>query len=177
MLDDFPSQLAHRMGMCIDGTVSCYYSSRKDYFQSRASFRSLLNFVTELDEIPERKVLFFFHQNNAIFPGRLYSVGSPAEELAVYVSGSQVFLSDGGPETAVRLAPAERLRLSGLVWPEARERLAESSWLTRERLGDGQVLLFASVPVFRGQLAATGRLLGNAVVLGPGLGADAPLAW
>lgn len=73
MVDEFPSRLAGRMRMCIDGTVSCYYSSRKDYFQSRASFRSLLNFVTELDEIPERKVLFFFHQNNSIFPGRLYT--------------------------------------------------------------------------------------------------------
>jgi hypothetical protein len=79
MLDEFPSQLARRMGLCIDGTVSCYYSSRKDYFQSRASFRSLLNFVTELDEIPERKILFFFHQNNSIYPGRLYAVSRLAD--------------------------------------------------------------------------------------------------
>ena len=79
MLDEFPSQLARRMGMCIDGTVSCYHTSRKDYFQSRASFRSLLNFVTELDEIPERKILLFFHQNNSIFPGRLYTVTSMAD--------------------------------------------------------------------------------------------------
>ena len=84
MLDEFPSQLARRMGMCIDGTVSCYYTSRKDYFQSRASFRSLLNFVTELDEIPERKILFFFHQNNSIFPGRLYTVRTMADAQLGY---------------------------------------------------------------------------------------------
>ncbi len=79
MFDEFPSRLARRMGRGIDGTVSCYYTSRKDYFQSRASFRSLLNFVTELDEMPERKILFFFHQNNSIFPGRLYTVRSLAD--------------------------------------------------------------------------------------------------
>jgi len=75
MTDEFPAKLAGRMRMCWDGTVSCYYTGRKEYFQSRASYRSLLNFVTELDEIPRRKVLFFFHQNNAIFPGRLYTAG------------------------------------------------------------------------------------------------------
>jgi VWFA-related protein len=82
MRDEFPSKLASRMKMCIEGTVSCYYASRKDYFQSRASFRSLLNFVTELDEMPERKVLLFFHQNNSIFPGRLYAApGSAGAQL------------------------------------------------------------------------------------------------
>jgi hypothetical protein len=38
------------------------------------------------------------------------------------------------------------MRLSGLLWPEARERLADSAYLTVERLGNGQVILFASSP-------------------------------
>jgi hypothetical protein len=80
-------------------------------------------------------------------------------------------------QTPVRLASAERLRISGLLWPEARERLAESAWLTVERSGHGQVVLFATLPGFRGSSLATARLFGNAVVYGPGLGARQPQDW
>jgi hypothetical protein len=67
------------------------------------------------------------------------------------------------------------LRMSGLLWPEAQERLANTAWLTREALGRGQVILFATTPVFRGASHGMQRVLGNAVVLGPGLGASAPI--
>ncbi len=63
------------------------------------------------------------------------------------------------------------LRLSGLLWPEAAERLASSAYLTRERLGHGQVILFAGDPVYRGAALGTARLFANAVVYGPGCGA------
>jgi hypothetical protein len=63
------------------------------------------------------------------------------------------------------------LRLSGLLWPEAAERLASSAYLTRERLGNGQVILFAGDPVYRGAALGTARLFANAVVYGPGCGA------
>jgi len=43
-----------------------------------------------------------------------------------------------------------RLRMSGLLWPEASHRLANAAWVTRERQGRGQVILFASSPTFRG---------------------------
>jgi hypothetical protein len=76
---------------------------------------------------------------------------------------------------AVRLADEGALRVAGLLWPEARARLAHSAWLTVERRGHGQVLLFAAPPAFRGHHLATARLFANAVVLGPGLGARAPL--
>jgi hypothetical protein len=33
------------------------------------------------------------------------------------------------------------------------------------------------MPAYRGYHAATARLFGNAVVLGPGLGASQPLDW
>jgi hypothetical protein len=75
------------------------------------------------------------------------------------------------------LADSESLRLGGLLWPEARERLAESAWLTVESAGRGQVILFAASPCFRGSFRGGARLFSNAVVLGPGAGASQPLGW
>ncbi len=99
------------------------------------------------------------------------------DEMPVPVGGSSVFWTDGSAHTAIRLGPEENLRLGGLVWPEARERLAESSWLTTERRGNGQIILFAAVPAYRGYQLASARLFSNAVVYGPGLGADQPSDW
>jgi len=98
-------------------------------------------------------------------------------ELPVFFAGSSVFLAKEPVRTAVRLAGADRLRLAGLVWPEARERIAGSAWLTVEGKGDGQIILFASMPAFRGYQLASARLFANAVVLGPGLGASQPVGW
>ena len=92
-------------------------------------------------------------------------------QLAVEHSGDDVWLTTGTP--AVRLATEERLRLGGLLWPEARERIAGSAWLTVERRGAGQVIAFRGHPVFRGSWRGTARLLSNAVVVGPGMGTDA----
>ena len=52
-VDEFPSLLGKRMQLCRDGMVSCYNSGHKDYLHGRGSFRSLLNFVTELDPLPD----------------------------------------------------------------------------------------------------------------------------
>ncbi|TAH39508.1 MAG: hypothetical protein EYC70_01615 [Planctomycetota bacterium] len=98
-------------------------------------------------------------------------------ELPVFVQADGVFLSRSPARTPVRLAAAEQLRLSGLLWPEARARLARSAWLTVERVGRGQVILFASNPGYRMLFRAGARLLANAVVYGPGAGADQPVAW
>jgi hypothetical protein len=108
---------------------------------------------------------------------RAWLTAGCADELPVLVSGSSVLLARSPASTPVRLAPEDSLRLSGLLWPEARRRLADSAWLTVERKGAGQVILFSSVPGFRGQFLSGARLLGNAVVLGPGLGARSPLDW
>ena len=62
------------------------------------------------------------------------------------------------------------VRMSGLVWPEASQRIANSAYLTRERIGDGQVILFSGEPNFRGATLGTNRLWLNAIVYGPGLG-------
>lgn len=68
-----------------------------------------------------------------------------------------------------------RLRMSGLLWPEAADRLAHSAYVTRESIGSGQVILFASWPTFRGAALGTTRVLSNAMVYGPGMGASQPI--
>ena len=96
-------------------------------------------------------------------------------EMPVPFGGRTVLLSTG--EVPVRISGAGDMRLGGLVWPEAKVRLAHSAWLARHRLGYGQVILFAHSPVFRGSWNGTARLFGNAVILGPGLGASQPSKW
>ncbi|MFQ5877727.1 MAG: M14 family zinc carboxypeptidase [Acidobacteriota bacterium] len=68
-----------------------------------------------------------------------------------------------------------RLRMSGLLWPEAAHRLAHAAYVTREAVGGGQVILFASPPAFRGAALGTARILSNALIYGPGLGASEPI--
>jgi hypothetical protein len=63
-----------------------------------------------------------------------------------------------------------QLRMSGLLWPEATHRLANAAAVTREPMGRGQVILFATPPAFRGSSHGTTRLLLNAIVYGPGCG-------
>ncbi|QDV05494.1 Zinc carboxypeptidase [Planctomycetes bacterium Poly30] len=88
-------------------------------------------------------------------------------DLAVPFAGHTVLMPAVRP--ALRLASASELRLAGLLWPEARVRIADSAWLTVEPLGRGQVISFAASPVFRGSWRGTSRLFGNAVLIGPGM--------
>ena len=62
------------------------------------------------------------------------------------------------------------MRMSGLLWPEAAQRIANSAYLTHEKAGSGQIILFSGQPNFRGAARGTNRLLLNAVVYGAGLG-------
>ena len=62
------------------------------------------------------------------------------------------------------------VRMSGLVWLEASQRIANSAYLTRERFGAGQIILFSGEPNFRGSSLGTNRLWLNAIVYGSGLG-------
>jgi hypothetical protein len=104
-----------------------------------------------------------------------------------YLVAAEGSRGGSGPEGAKSAAPPRvgwaalpegyelRLRMSGLLWPEAADRLANAAYLTRESLGRGQVILFASSPVFRGSTMGTARMLTNALVYGPGLGARHPI--
>lgn len=111
-------------------------------------------------------------------PVRL-GVLAPAETTAVEPKSSSADDEDEPVQrvgwAALPEGHALRLRMSGLLWPEAAERIANSAWVAREARGSGQVILFASPPLFRGATLATGRILANALVYGPGLGASHPI--
>ena len=99
------------------------------------------------------------------------------ERLPVLLSGSNALMSMHPIATPARFVEADDLRLSGLMWPEARQRWAGTAYCTVERRGRGQVILFVTEPFFRGYYEGSGRLLLNAVLLGPGMGASQPVPW
>lgn len=103
-----------------------------------------------------------------------YGVGDP---LAVMVDGPDTYYSKAPVQTPVRFVDGASLRVSGLLWPEARKRFAQSAYLTQERVGRGQIILFPFEPHLRGYFPATQRILWNAIFLGPGLGTDQPIPW
>jgi hypothetical protein len=104
-------------------------------------------------------------------PGRSEGTASPAKKEA----------DKDKPEpprvgwAALPPGTALYLRQSGLLWPEAAHRIANTAWVTRESFGRGQIILFATPPTFRGATRGTLRVFLNAVVYGPGLGASHPL--
>lgn len=103
-----------------------------------------------------------------------YGIGSKVPAL---VSGSYSFLSKSPVQTVGRFSNADNIRLSGLLWPEAKTRLVNSAYCTRESSGSGQIILFAGEPNFRSYFYGTARMLINAVLLGPGYGAKQPVEW
>jgi len=107
----------------------------------------------------------------------LLASASDESRLAVLLSGSHALMAHYPVAVPARLADADDLRVSGLLWPEARERWGDTAYATVERVGSGQIVLFVADPFYRGGLEATGRMLLNAVLLGPGAGASQPVPW
>ena len=99
------------------------------------------------------------------------------EKVPAEFYSSYAYLSKKPVQTAGRFADADQLRLSGLLWPEARERWANTAYLTRESKGKGQIILFADEPNFRSYFYGTTRLLINAMLLGPGMGTSTVVEW
>jgi hypothetical protein len=99
------------------------------------------------------------------------------KSVPVLVSGPSIFLSRSPVRTPARLSDMATLRLSGLLWPEARERFARSAYATREARGRGQVILFAGQPNYRASFEGAERLLVNALLLGPGFGSVQGIDW
>jgi len=95
---------------------------------------------------------------------------------AIFYS-SNAFLSKDPVQTVGRFSEKEKLRISGLVWQEAKERWAKTAYLTRESLGYGQIILFAEEPNFRSYFHGTERLLLNAIFLGSGFGTSRSVEW
>jgi hypothetical protein len=54
---------------------------------------------------------------------------------------------------------------------------AAEPYFTRGSDGKAQLILIAGAPAFRGYFHGTERLLINAMLFGPGLGARQPLPW
>ncbi|MEW6991290.1 M14 family metallopeptidase [Colwelliaceae bacterium 6441] len=104
----------------------------------------------------------------------LFMVKSGAEAVVrygVFVDNAQATASNLGWATLPK-GQDFYLRMSGLIWPEGAQRIANAAYLTRESKGKGQVIMFANKPNFRGATKGTARLLLNAMVYGPGLGAS-----
>ncbi len=95
--------------------------------------------------------------------------------LLVYTSNT--YLAKSPVQVPVRYAGEADIRMSGLLWPEARKRWADSAYATRERLGRGQVILFAGDPYFRAYFHGGKRLILNALLLGPGFGTRPAPEW
>ena len=97
--------------------------------------------------------------------------------VPVIFYSSYAYLSAPPVRTPARLSAGENLRLSGLLWPEARTRWADTAYATVEKSGKGQVILFAYNPFFRAYFYGSGRLLINSLLLGPGMGTSQSVPW
>ncbi|MFQ5583276.1 MAG: M14 family zinc carboxypeptidase, partial [Calditrichia bacterium] len=99
------------------------------------------------------------------------------KKLPVIFYSPYAYLTADPVQTAARLGSADHLRLSGILWPETRTRWEKTAYATRESLGKGQVILFAGEPYFRAYFLGSGRMLVNAILLGPGMGTRAVMPW
>ncbi|RKX24159.1 MAG: hypothetical protein DRP45_08855, partial [Candidatus Zixiibacteriota bacterium] len=93
------------------------------------------------------------------------------ESVPVMVYSRHAFLANPPVKAVARLADGNDIRLSGLLWPEARERWANTAWATRESKGEGQIILFATNPHMRAYFFGSRQLIVNALLYGPGMGA------
>jgi hypothetical protein len=104
-------------------------------------------------------------------PEHWLNFGLGTEVPALYYS-SYAYLAKKPVQSAGRFSDSQTIRFSGLLWPEARERWARSAFITREAKGSGQIILITNEPNFRSYFYGTARLLINAILLGPGMGAQ-----
>lgn len=95
--------------------------------------------------------------------------GVTQTEIPVFLNSDRVFTVPKdlvAGEAVIRLAAANRVRLSGYFWPEMPARIAGSPYLWTERAGRGRVILFAHDPVYRDQFRGLLPIFANAVLLG-----------
>lgn len=135
--------------------------------------------LEELKAMDERGRLFQPRgtiMNTHLDPEHWLNYGA-GHSVPVTIYSSFTYLSKMPVETVARYSEAETLRLSGLLWPEAKERWAETAYATREAKGKGQIILFAGVPNYRSYFYGSTRLLLNAMLLGPGMGSNVGVDW
>jgi hypothetical protein len=102
--------------------------------------------------------------------------GLPSD-LTVWFGGDDTLIARDPVRVAAGFAGLDTLHRGGLLWPEAAGRLAKTAYLTRESVGRGQVILFLDNPVYRGWMLGSRRLFLNALLYGPGIGAEPPTPW
>jgi len=90
--------------------------------------------------------------------------------LPVMTWSKYAFMAKAPVRTVGRLADGNSLRMSGLLWPEGRQRWTETAYVTRETKGRGQIVLFATDPNIRAYNYGSRQLFINALLLGPGMG-------
>ncbi len=91
------------------------------------------------------------------------------DRLPVLVWTDDILYAKAPVSTVARLsADPNELRLSGLLWPEARQLWSGSAFVTRESKGKGQVIMFMNDPNFRAYTYGTRAMFINAIMYGPG---------
>jgi hypothetical protein len=104
-------------------------------------------------------------------------LGYGCNSVVPAILNSSLALVTESVEVPARLAPANRLRLSGLMWEEARARWGQTVYAARDGYGNGQAIVFAAIPNFRGYYHGAERMLLNALFLGPGFGTATRVDW
>ncbi len=91
-------------------------------------------------------------------------------QVPVMAYTSHALMAAAPVKTPARFAPEQNdLRLSGLLWPEARRRWAGTAYVTRESKGKGQIIMFATDPNTRAYFWGTRKMFVNAILYGPGM--------
>ncbi len=147
-----------------------------DSFQVAAVSKEHLKLLEKQDEL-ER----LFHPIGAILRSTLdndhWITFGMESEVPVILNTSYVLLALDPVQTPARFEDSTKLRLSGLLWPEAQKRIINSEYLTVEKIGRGQVILFAGDPYFRAYFHGSAKLLINSLLYGPGMGTVSPVPW
>ena len=102
--------------------------------------------------------------------------GLPSD-LTAWIGADDALIARPPARVVASFPGVDTIQRGGLLWPEAAARLARTAYTVRERLGRGQVILFLDHPDFRGWMLGTRRLFLNALLYGPGLGAEPPAPW
>jgi hypothetical protein len=85
------------------------------------------------------------------------------DEIPVMVWSRLAFEGPAGMEAPIRIAEAERARVSGFAFPESLEYVGGTPYVVRERRGEGTVVLFLDDPNFRSFWEGLTRMFFNAV--------------
>jgi hypothetical protein len=99
------------------------------------------------------------------------------DDLTAWMGSDEALVARPPVRVAAAFSGVDTLHRGGLLWPEAAARLARTAYATREAVGRGQIILFIDNPVFRGWTVGTRRLFLNALLYGPGVGAEPPAPW